>query len=147
MTTQTQTAVAAEEIGSLIPSHYHADGRRELFRFVNREGLQVYISRIAPGVTTAWHRHTVQTDTWAVSQGRLLVGLATSLEAAGRQRQVWLYDPHSTLIIPPNTWHGYHNPGPGFATLVNIIDAEYDPDDELRADPHIIPNFWRVEDK
>ncbi|MEX0799601.1 MAG: hypothetical protein WD379_00120 [Dehalococcoidia bacterium] len=146
----TQTRIAsAEEIGRVLPSHYHADGRRELFRFINREGLQVYISRIAPGVTTAWHCHRLQTDTWAVTEGRLLVGLAASLDAPDppRAEQVWLYDPHSTLVIPPGTWHGYHNPGPGFATLLNITDSIYDPDDELRADPHVIPGFWRVEDK
>ena len=142
-----QTVVSAPEIGALADSHYHADGRRELFRFVNEEGLQVYISRIAPGVTTAWHCHQIQTDTWAVLDGRLLVGLATSLRTPDTQRQVWLYGPQQVLRIPPSTWHGYHNPGPGFATLLNITDSTYNPDDELREDPHIIPDFWTVEDK
>ena len=143
-----QAAIGTREIGVLADSHYHADGRRELLRFINQEGLQVYISRVAPGVTTAWHCHKLQTDTWAVLEGRLLVGLATSLESSGDQRQIWLYGPpHKTVIIPPNTWHGYHNPGPGYATLLNITDSIYNPEDELRRDPYIIPDFWRIEDK
>ena len=142
-----QAVIGRQEIGTLLDSHYHGDGRRELFRFVNQEGLQVYISRVAPGVTAAWHCHRLQTDTWAVLDGRLLVGLATSLESEGAQRQIWLFGPQKTVVIPPNTWHGYHNPGPGYATLLNVIDAIYNPDDELRMDPHIIPDFWKIEDK
>ena len=145
--TTPQATVDTSEIGCLLPSHYHADGRRELCRFVNEDGLQVYVSRIAPGVTTAWHRHEIQTDTWAVLAGRLLVGLATSLESLGPQRQIWLYGPQSSLSIPPSTWHGYHNPGPGFATLLNITNSIYNPDDEQRMDPQIIEGFWEVEDK
>lgn len=142
-----EAAIETREIGSVTDSHCHADGRRELHRFVNREGLQVYISRVAPGVTTAWHRHELQTDTWAVLEGRLLVGLASSLERPGAQRQIWLYGPQKTLVIPPSTWHGYYNPGPGYATLLNITDSIFNPDDEFRTDPHVIPDFWKIEDK
>ena len=131
----------------ILPSHYHADGRRQLFRFLNQEGLQIYISKIAPGTVTAWHCHKLQTDTWVVLEGHLLVGLARSLEPPGDTAKVWLYDPHQIVRIPPNTWHGYYNPGPGFTTLLNITDSEYNPSDELRTDADILPNFWSVERK
>ena len=129
----------------ILKSHYHADGRRQLFRFVNQEGLQVYTSRIAPGVVTAWHCHKRQTDTWVVIEGRLLVGLAASLDRGGEQRKIWLYGPHEVVRILPSTWHGYYNPGPYFATLLNITDSIYDPEDELRADPDSVSGFWGVE--
>jgi dTDP-4-dehydrorhamnose 3,5-epimerase-like enzyme len=118
----------------LLAPHYHGDGRRAMYRYINGETVkQVYVVDIRPGVTTAWHGHKHQSDYWIVLDGMLQVGLVN--EAETEKREIWMNGANQQVLeIPPGWWHGYHNPGPGIVRMINMTTNSFNPDepDELR---------------
>ena len=97
-----------------------------------KEIKQVSTSVTYPGVIKAFHKHKKQTDIWYVVSGD--VWAITYDEFTNTKREFFLGENSNDdiLVIPPNTWHGYKVLGNKPATMLYLLDQEYDPDDEIR---------------
>lgn len=119
---------------------------------------QVYCSGTHPDVAKGWHTHAVQTDRFLVVRGRIVVALCDlrpmgdGSGPAGRPPQVLEValsaDLPRTLEIPPGVAHGWYNPGPGDALVVNLCSEEHDGGDEWRRPADAgpcdgVPYDWR----
>lgn len=95
---------------------------------------QAYLSTTYADVVKGWHLHREQTDRFACVAGRVVVALY-DLRPDGHPSvvEVALSAQYpQLLVIPPGVAHGWSNPGPGDATILNLVSHEYDGSDEYR---------------
>jgi mannose-6-phosphate isomerase-like protein (cupin superfamily) len=73
-------------------------------------GVSFFLVDNAPGEGPDLHRHPY-TETFTILRGRarLTVGGRTVVAEAG-----------TTVVVPPNTWHRFVNPGPDRLELIGI---------------------------
>ena len=124
---------------------FHEDDRaqRLLDVFPSMEG-QINISYVDPGHVVAWHMHKIQTDIFVCLQGRFKVGL---YNPGLTPKFLYLSDRnHSSLEIPPGTYHGYMALEPNSIMLYHLTH-KYNPEDEYRATPGDFGETWEVESK
>ena len=101
---------------------------------------------LQPEVTIAWHRHQRQTDYLFCAKGTVKVGLTEGPGKSVRWEVLSDRQPRE-LVIPPNTWHGYRNIGPGLAIIVGFNTQPYDPTDEERMAPAVMGHSWATVEK
>ncbi len=100
---------------------------------------QVFQVSLFPGGISAWHAHEVTTDRIFVNSGLIKVVLYDSREGSPTFGQInefrcGLLRP-MLIIIPPKVWHGVQNITNENASLLNIVDKEYQYDN---------PDHWRL---
>jgi len=120
---------------------------------------QVYVSGTLPDTVKGWHLHARQTDRFVCIEGRVIVctcdlrdlvdaEFTSSGEMDCLKLQVveHLLDARTprTLVIPPGWAHGWWNPGPDFARILNMCSHEYDGTDEWRLAADEGPVGWRI---
>ena len=111
---------------------------------------QAYITTAYPGVTKAWHTHTLQTDCFTAVSGMMklvLYDMRKDSTTKGDVNEFFMGDHNPILVtIPPGVAHGFKCIGQREAVVVNIPTEPYNPDkpDELRIDAHEndIPYDW-----
>jgi dTDP-4-dehydrorhamnose 3,5-epimerase len=85
------------------------------------------------GALVGLHYHRYQADYWYVPAGRALVALhdlRSSSPTAGATETFELGPPeHRCIYIPPGVAHGFY--ARTDVTITYLVDAYYDPDDEL----------------
>ena len=115
---------------------------------------QVYMTTVYPGVTKAWHYHTLQTDNVVAVKGMIKLVLYDHREDSSTHRvvQEFFIGEHNPLLvqIPPMVCHGFKGISPEEAIIVNCCTEPYNHEkpDELRLDAHTseIPYDWARED-
>jgi len=130
----------------------HSDERGN-FRTIYEESKinipikQVSISKTFPGIIKAFHCHKLQTDIWYVVQGNIRAVTFTYGTNEENPEQTFLGEDYNDqiLVIPPNTWHGYQVLGNKPATILYMLDQEYNPDDEERLSYNIFN--WAVKNR
>jgi len=104
---------------------------------------QAYISITHPDTVKGWHLHCLQTDRFVVVRGRIIVATFDlrklgQLDEPGHhfievEEHVLNSDLRpATFVIPPGVAHGWYNPGPQDAWVLNLCSEEYDGTDEWR---------------
>lgn len=133
---------------------------------------QVYLSLTYPGTAKGWHLHGRQTDRWVLVRGRIVAALCDlrgwprhpngtpepvpevplqHVDVTWPEVQEVSLDSDLAprrLCIPPGVAHGWYNPGPGVAWVLNLTTHEYDGTDEFRRPADAgpapgIPYDWR----
>lgn len=124
----------------------HRDGRGYFMEVVRVADLgkrgfspaQVSVSETVPGVTKAFHFHLRQTDLFCPLAGRFRIVLLDGREgSATRGEALSVYSEGGRpfiLRIPPGVAHGYRVLGDTPASMLYIMDREYDPSDEHRVE-------------
>ncbi len=72
------------------------------------KGLTVTISKLDPGAEVPLHTHRIE-EAIVVQDGRGIFHLG------GENVTV---EADATVLVPPETIHGFHNPGPGILTVL-----------------------------
>jgi dTDP-4-dehydrorhamnose 3,5-epimerase len=102
---------------------------------------QVFQTVIEPGKVSAWHVHSLTTDRLFVTLGSLQIVLYDSRRDSPTAGQLNEFRFGSVrpalLVIPPEIWHGVHNPTSSIATMLNLVDRgyQYDNPDHFRLPP------------
>lgn len=99
---------------------------------------QVSLSQTGAGIIKAFHYHEKQSDLFCPVTGLFrIVLLDVRPESASNGHGYSVYsDPTFPFVlhIPPGVAHGYQILGNEPATMLYIMNREYDPEDELRAE-------------
>jgi dTDP-4-dehydrorhamnose 3,5-epimerase len=108
---------------------------------------QISVSNVLPGIIKAFHWHENQNDLFYVLAGNILLGLHDSRPKSatfGESQKMLLGELHQPklVLIPKGVLHGYKVLGDKPATVLYIMDNEYNSDkpDEKRVkfdDPKI----------
>jgi len=130
----------------------HVDARGDLIEVfreswhLHGRAAQVYLSATEADVVKGWHLHQVQTDRFHCVAGRVIVGLWDA-DAGGVVEVCMRETDNLSLIIGPGIPHGWYNPGPERAVILNCVSHEYDGTDEWRRPADAGPEFVRyIED-
>lgn len=113
---------------------------------INIDIKQVSTSLTFPGVIKAFHKHNKQTDIWYVVKGNVRAVTVDSKTQETKEYFLGEDCDDSVLIIPPTVWHGYQVLGNKPATMLYLLDSEYDVTDEIRERYDLFFN-WEVENK
>jgi len=100
---------------------------------------EAYISAVAPGAVKAWVRHRLQTQNYAVVQGRLRLVLHDGRDGSptrGLTRETALGEGSDSLVIvPPGIWSGFQCLSEREALLLNLATEPHDDHEQERRDP------------
>src|SRR3989344_1826989 len=111
---------------------FHEDCRR-WGSFDTIPGLpgEILITHVNKDIIMGMHLHKKQQDCLAVIKGKIMIRLIKH-RTNQEEKFVLSEHTHKTLIIPPNTWHGYR--ALEDSILIYYIDHKYDPkgSDEFR---------------
>lgn len=137
--------VAWPEGVALFPLKKHRDDRgffMEVVRFAslkdeNFTPQQVSISESGPGVVKAFHFHRRQSDLFCPLHGKFRIVLLDAREGATHGHGYSIFtdaEKPFLLHIPPGVAHGYEvlDGSPGL--MLYVMNREYDPSDECRAE-------------
>ena len=168
---QTQTEKA--ELVKIRPDKIFLDDRGWLFEMLRNtdeimndfQVKQVTVSHLNKGIVKAFHMHKNQTDIVTCVKGnvKLIVWTAnkdyehlrdTTPEDIRRyhldKKEILFLGEKNpvTVMIPPNTFHGYTTVGDDDATIVYITNQTYDLQDELRLPWDVLgKSLWEVENR
>ena len=115
----------------------------ELYRadwYADAAGVgQVFIARLHPGGISAWHAHAATIDRLTIVLGTatvVLFDVRPSSPTLGLVNEFHL-DEHrpTTIVVPPQVWHGVQNSGASACIIANMPDRPYRYED---------PDHWRV---
>tara|TARA_Y100000310_G_scaffold338273_1_gene427452 strand:- start:173 stop:580 length:408 start_codon:yes stop_codon:yes gene_type:complete len=124
---------------------WHEDYRR-IGSFDTIPGLEgeILVTHVPKDVIMGMHLHKKQTDCLVVIKGRIMVRLFSNKPGKRDEEKFVLSEnTHKTLIIPPNTWHGYK--ALEDTILMYYINRKYD---EKNADEHrrrTTAKDWEIE--
>jgi len=110
-------------IRNLCPEEYYTDERcfiRELWNSPEDEGVSVARARVAPGVTTAWHRVRGSWERYIVQEGAGLVevgDLAPTPVAPG-----------AVVVIPPGVRQRITSTGPEDLIFLAVCTPRFTPE-------------------
>ena len=115
---------------------------------------QTYITTAYPGVTKAWHYHSIQTDYFTAVSGMMklvLYDMRKDSATKGEINEFFLGEHRPMLVhIPRGIAHGFKCVGIEEAIIVNTVTEAYDYQnpDEFRINPHNdeIPYDWTRKD-
>ena len=100
---------------------------------------EIYFSVAYPGVIKGWHKHTRQTQLYAVIAGMIKLVLYDEREGSATYGElVELFtgeDRYDLIRIPPGVVNGYKVCGVKPAIVANCADLPHDPDEMERYDP------------
>jgi len=98
---------------------------------------QISLSETKPGIIKAFHYHQKQSDLFCPISGKfriVLLDVRETSETFGHGFSLYSNGNHPFVLhIPPGVAHGYQI-GDQPATMLYIMNREYDPSDELRAE-------------
>jgi len=100
---------------------------------------EIYFSVGLPGAIKGWHKHTRQSQNYAVIQGMIKLVLFDEREdspSKGELLEIFTgEDKYELIHIPPGVVNGYKTYGTKPAILANLADMPHDPTEMLRYDP------------
>ena len=100
---------------------------------------EVYFSVGYPGSIKGWHKHTRQSQNYAVIQGMIKLVLYDEREdspSKGKLIEVFTgEDKYELVHIPPGVVNGYKTYGVKPAIIANCADEPHAPDEMVRYDP------------
>ncbi len=111
---------------------------------------EIYFATAYPGVIKGWHRHTRQTQNYAVVSGMVKLVLHDDREDSstkGELQEIFLGEDNYVLVrIPPGVLNGWKCIGTKTAILANCTSETHDPDEMERIDPFdpSIPYDWNI---
>ena len=109
---------------------------------------EIYFALSYPGIVKAWHKHTRQTQNYAVVSGMIKLVLYDSRSESDTTNQVqtvYLGEDNYCLVrIPPQIYYGYKTIGVKPALLANCPTEPHDPTEAERLDMNdaTIPYHW-----
>ena len=114
----------------------------EVVRFAALKGKeftpqQVSVSETGPGVVKAFHFHRKQSDLFCPLRGKIRIVLLDSRPGPthGHGYSIFTDETKPFLLhIPPGVAHGYEISGREPGLMLYIMNREYDPSDECRAE-------------
>ncbi len=90
------------------------------------EDVSVVRARVAPGVTTRWHRLRGTAERYLIQSGR---GMAHVGDAEPRE-----LGPGDVVLIPPMVRQRVHNPGPDDLVFLAVCTPRFRPENYLEVD-------------
>jgi dTDP-4-dehydrorhamnose 3,5-epimerase len=100
---------------------------------------EIYFSVGIPGSIKGWHKHTRQSQNYAVIQGMIKLVLYDERQGSiseGKLLEIFTgEDKYELIHIPPGVVNGYKTYGMKLAIVANCADIPHDPDEMIRYDP------------
>lgn len=100
---------------------------------------EIYFSVALPGVIKGWHKHTRQSQNYAIIQGMIKLVLYDEREdspSKGELVEIYTGEYKYELIhIPPGIVNGYKTYSTNPAIIANCADLPHEPDEMIRYDP------------
>ena len=100
---------------------------------------EIYFSVGLPGAIKGWHKHTKQTQHYAVIQGMIKLVLYDERDDSptkGELLEIFTgEDKYELIRIPPGVVNGYKAYGVKPAIVANCADLPHDPGEMIRYDP------------
>lgn len=100
---------------------------------------EVYFSVGLPETIKGWHKHTRQSQNYAVIQGMIKLVLydeREDLPSKGELLEIFTgEDKYELIHIPPGVVNGYKTYGTKPAIVANCSDIPHEPDEMVRYDP------------
>ena len=114
---------------------------------------EIYFSVAYPGTIKGWHRHTRQTQNYAVVSGMIKLVLFDSRDNSptkGELMELFIGEDNYCLVkIPPGITNGYKTYGVRPAFLANCATEPHDSQEMIRIDPFSteIPYDWALKNR
>ena len=100
---------------------------------------EIYFSVALPGAIKGWHKHTRQSQNYAVIQGMIKLVLYDEREGSASKGELLEIftgeDKYELIHIPPGVVNGYKTYGTRPAIVANCSDIPHEPNEMVRYDP------------
>ena len=100
---------------------------------------EIYFSVGLPGSIKGWHKHTLQSQNYAVIQGMIKLVLYDERKQSsseGKLLEIFTgEDKYELIHIPPGIVNGYKTYGTKPAIIANCADMPHDPNEMIRYNP------------
>ena len=100
---------------------------------------EIYFAVAYPGVIKGWHKHTLQSQNYAVIQGMIKLVLYDEREqSSSKGKLLEMFtgeDKYELVHIPPGVVNGYKTYGTKPAIVANCSDLPHAPNEMLRYNP------------
>jgi len=100
---------------------------------------EIYFAVALPGSIKGWHKHTRQSQNYAVIQGMIKLVLYDEREDSPSKGELLESftgeDKYELIHIPPGVVNGYKTYGTKPAIVANCSDIPHEPDEMIRYDP------------
>ena len=109
---------------------------------------EIYFSVAYPGVIKGWHKHTEQTQNYAVVQGMIKLVLYDDRPDSSTNKEIMEiftgYDNYQLIRIPPGVINGYKTIGINSSIVANCPTLPHHPDEMERFSPleEKVPYKW-----
>jgi len=139
---------AIKELDTFANDQGHLLSIRKDNQFFEGKVGQALVSTIYPGVIKGLHLHEKQTDYTTCIKGNIKYISIKENSDGTKEIKTYILGERNPIIVKtsPGTWHGYMPLANQEATILHLMDEEYNPDndDTQRRDPFYFGDVWSV---